>query len=121
MIAFPIPLKVLNPSNDAILKHLGKPESLITYVTDRPGHDLRYAIDSTKIENELGWTRTYNFEEGIRNGYDAFYSEIVKLNNIISNYEKTFTIVLFLILLTPILAQDFKYGAITLQDPSMKN
>ena len=48
-----------------ILKQLGKPESLITYVTDRPGHDLRYAIDSTKAEKELGWNRTYTFEKGI--------------------------------------------------------
>ena len=48
-----------------ILKQLGKPESLITYVTDRPGHDLRYAIDSTKAEKELGWDRTYTFEKGI--------------------------------------------------------
>jgi dTDP-glucose 4,6-dehydratase len=49
-----------------ILKELGKPESLITYVTDRPGHDMRYAIDSTKSENELGWDRTYTFEDGIK-------------------------------------------------------
>lgn len=49
-----------------ILKELSKPESLITFVTDRPGHDLRYAIDSTKVEKELGWTRTYSFEEGIK-------------------------------------------------------
>ena len=48
-----------------ILKQLDKPESLITYVTDRPGHDLRYAIDSTKAEKELGWDRTYTFEKGI--------------------------------------------------------
>ena len=48
-----------------ILKQLNKPESLITYVTDRPGHDLRYAIDSSKVEKELGWTRKYNFDEGI--------------------------------------------------------
>ncbi len=49
-----------------ILKQLDKPESLITYVTDRPGHDLRYAIDSSKVEQELGWNRTYNFEDGIK-------------------------------------------------------
>lgn len=49
-----------------ILKHLGKPESLITFVTDRPGHDLRYAIDSSKVEKELGWNRTYNFDDGIK-------------------------------------------------------
>lgn len=48
-----------------ILKVLGKPESLITYVKDRPGHDLRYAMDPTKIETELGWKPTYNFETGI--------------------------------------------------------
>ncbi len=49
-----------------ILKQLNKPESLITYVTDRPGHDLRYAINSEKVEKELGWNRTYTFEEGIK-------------------------------------------------------
>lgn len=49
-----------------ILKVLDKPESLITYVTDRPGHDLRYAIDPTKIHNELGWLPTTKFDEGIK-------------------------------------------------------
>jgi dTDP-glucose 4,6-dehydratase len=47
------------------LKRLKKPESLITFVEDRPGHDRRYAIDSTKLRNELGWDVTYSFEEGI--------------------------------------------------------
>lgn len=49
-----------------ILHELGKPESLITYVSDRPGHDLRYAIDSTKTEEELGWKLTYDFNQGIK-------------------------------------------------------
>lgn len=49
-----------------ILRELEKPESLITYVTDRKGHDLRYAIDPTKIETELGWKPKYNFESGIK-------------------------------------------------------
>ena len=49
-----------------ILKAVGKPESLITYVTDRKGHDLRYAIDPTKITEELGWKPKYNFETGIK-------------------------------------------------------
>lgn len=49
----------------AVLRELHKPESLITYVTDRPGHDLRYAIDPAKIERELGWRPTCNFEQGI--------------------------------------------------------
>ncbi|WP_127594766.1 dTDP-glucose 4,6-dehydratase [Paenibacillus lautus] len=49
-----------------ILKELGKPESLITYVADRPGHDRRYGIDPTKITNELGWKPKHNFETGIK-------------------------------------------------------
>ncbi len=48
-----------------ILRLLQKPESLITYIEDRPGHDLRYAIDATKIETELGWVPTYQFETGM--------------------------------------------------------
>ena len=49
-----------------IINALGKTEDLITYVTDRKGHDLRYAIDPTKIETELGWKPKYNFETGIK-------------------------------------------------------
>ena len=49
-----------------ILETLGKPESLITFVGDRKGHDLRYAIDPTKIETKLGWKPKYNFESGIK-------------------------------------------------------
>ena len=49
-----------------ILKILGKGEDLIEFVTDRKGHDLRYAIDPTKIENELGWTPQTKFDDGIK-------------------------------------------------------
>ena len=49
-----------------ILKELGKPVSLITYVKDRAGHDMRYAIDPAKIKRELGWEPTTNFDEGIK-------------------------------------------------------
>ena len=49
-----------------ICKELGKPESLITYVTDRKGHDMRYAIDPAKIHNELGWLPETRFVDGIR-------------------------------------------------------
>lgn len=49
-----------------IVHELGKSEELITYVTDRAGHDLRYAIDPTKIHNELGWLPETKFEQGIK-------------------------------------------------------
>lgn len=48
-----------------ILKLLNQSESLITYIKDRPGHDLRYAIDATKLERELGWVPMYTFETGM--------------------------------------------------------
>lgn len=49
-----------------VLKILGKPESLIRFVKDRPGHDRRYAIDPAKLEKELGWSPQYTFESGIQ-------------------------------------------------------
>lgn len=49
-----------------VLRELHKPESLITFVTDRPGHDMRYAIDPSKIHAELGWLPQTRFEDGIR-------------------------------------------------------
>jgi dTDP-glucose 4,6-dehydratase len=49
----------------AILRLLGKPDSLIRYVQDRPGHDRRYAIDCTKMSRELGWSPQVSFEEGL--------------------------------------------------------
>ena len=48
-----------------LLKKLGKPESLVTFVKDRPGHDLRYAIDASKITTKLGWSPSVTFEEGL--------------------------------------------------------
>ena len=48
-----------------ILKELGKSEDVIEFVRDRPGHDRRYAIDSSKVKNELGWTGQFNFEDAI--------------------------------------------------------
>lgn len=50
----------------------GESESLITYVKDRPGHDRRYAIDAKKIKNELGWTPSVTFEEGLRETIDWY-------------------------------------------------
>ncbi|NJD22608.1 MAG: dTDP-glucose 4,6-dehydratase, partial [Melioribacter sp.] len=55
-----------------ILKKLGKSEELIEYVKDRPGHDRRYAIDSSKIKNELGWKPSFNFENAIGDTIDWY-------------------------------------------------
>jgi dTDP-glucose 4,6-dehydratase len=57
-----------------ILNALGKPESLITYVKDRLAHDKRYAIDSSKIQNELGWEPSVGFDEGIQSTIDWYRS-----------------------------------------------
>lgn len=74
-----------------ILKQLGKSEKLITFVTDRPGHDLRYAIDSTKSEKELGWNRTYTFEEGIKETVDWYVNNQEWIDNIKSGeYKKSY-------------------------------
>ena len=72
-----------------ILKELGKPESLITYVTDRKGHDLRYAIDPTKIETELGWSPKYNFESGIKETIDWYVNHQEWMDDVTSGeYQK---------------------------------
>ena len=55
-----------------ILKYLNKPESLIQFVKDRPGHDLRYAMDPTKIQTELGWQPEYDFDSGIKATIDWY-------------------------------------------------
>ena len=57
-----------------ILNKLGKGENLIEFVKDRPGHDKRYAIDSTKIQTELGWKPAFEFEEAISNTIDWYLS-----------------------------------------------
>lgn len=65
-----------------ILNELGKSEDLITYVTDRPGHDLRYAIDSSKVERELGWKLTHNFESGIKETVNWYLNNQDWINDI---------------------------------------
>ena len=52
---------------------------LITYVRDRPGHDLRYAIDATKIEKELGWSAIENFDSGIEKTIDWYIDKYIDL------------------------------------------
>jgi dTDP-glucose 4,6-dehydratase len=59
-----------------ILKKLGKPESIIEYVKDRPGHDQRYSLDCSKIKKEFGWSPKYNFEEALSKTVDWYSSNI---------------------------------------------
>ena len=78
-----------------ILAQLGKPESLITFVTDRKGHDQRYAIDPTKIHNELGWLPETKFEDGIRKTIQWYLDNEAWWKNIVSGeyqqyYEKMY-------------------------------
>jgi len=67
---------------------LGRPEGtsekLITFVKDRPGHDLRYAIDANKINKELGWSPSVTFEQGLSATIDWFLSNKKWLDNVTS-------------------------------------
>ena len=71
----------------------GTSEKLITYVKDRPGHDLRYAIDATKINRVLGWKPTVTFEEGLAKTIDWYFDNSEWLENVTSgeyqNYYKS--------------------------------
>ncbi len=62
----------------------GTSDNLITYVTDRAGHDLRYAIDATKIKNELGWEPSLQFEEGIEKTVKWYLDNESWLNSVTS-------------------------------------
>ncbi|MFH0753774.1 MAG: dTDP-glucose 4,6-dehydratase [Candidatus Omnitrophota bacterium] len=65
-----------------ILKHLKKPESLITYVTDRPGHDRRYALDASKIKAEIGWEPSIDFSSGLIQVIDWYLEHGVWVNDL---------------------------------------
>lgn len=74
---------------EIILKQLGKPKSLIKHVTDRPGHDRRYAIDATKLIDQLNWKPSVTFEQGIKNTIDWYLNNKQWLKNIVSgDYQK---------------------------------
>ena len=78
-----------------LLHTLGKDESLITHVQDRPGHDRRYAIDNTKITSQLGWSPSYTFEEGMKQTIQWYLSNREWIENITSGtyaryYEKIY-------------------------------
>ncbi len=73
-----------------ILGYLGKPESLVQHVTDRPGHDRRYAIDAGKIEQALGWGPVVTFEVGIRKTLDWYASNQEWLDSMTSGAYRTY-------------------------------
>lgn len=74
----------------AILGVLNKPESLITFVKDRPGHDMRYAIDPAKIHNELGWLPKTKFDDGIKQTVEWYLENRTWWENIISGEYKNY-------------------------------
>lgn len=83
-------VKVLCQIMDAKLRRTdGESAKLITYVKDRPGHDLRYAIDANKINQELGWKPSVTFEQGLEITIDWYLSNVEWLNSVTSGaYEK---------------------------------
>jgi len=86
-------IKVIIKTVDRLLGNAeGTSEKLITYVTDRAGHDLRYAIDSTKLKDELGWEPSLQFEEGIEKTVRWYLDNQEWMDNITSGeYEKYYT------------------------------
>jgi dTDP-glucose 4,6-dehydratase len=73
--------------DEKLVRDAGTSEKLITFVKDRPGHDLRYAIDATKIERELGWRPSVTFEQGLEKTVVWYLSNEEWLNNVTSgNY-----------------------------------
>ena len=73
-----------------IIRELGKSEDLIEFVTDRPGHDRRYAIDPTKIHNELGWLPATKFDDGIKKTIDWYLTHKSWWEKIISGEYKDY-------------------------------
>ena len=83
-------VKVLINTVDRLIgRQEGEDMNLITYVTDRAGHDMRYAIDSTKLQKELGWEPSLQFEEGIEKTVKWYLENEAWMNNILNgDYEK---------------------------------
>jgi dTDP-glucose 4,6-dehydratase len=69
---------------ELILKRLGKSRSLIRHVTDRPGHDRRYAIDATKLMEQLDWRPSVSFEQGLAKTIDWYLQNKTWLANVVS-------------------------------------
>lgn len=71
-------------------REVGESEKLISYVTDRKGHDLRYAIDATKLETELGWTPSITFEEGLEKTVDWYLANAEWIEKVSSGAYQTY-------------------------------
>ena len=79
--------------NRKLKRSAGTSENLITYVKDRAGHDLRYAIDSTKIQKELGWKPSLQFAEGLEKTVYWYLANEEWMNNVTSgDYQKYYDI-----------------------------
>jgi dTDP-glucose 4,6-dehydratase len=79
-----------------VLRILGKPESLITFVKDRPGHDRRYAIDHSKISREWGWKSEVTFEKGMKETVDWYLASAdwireIKDDSYLAYYDRMYT------------------------------
>ncbi len=75
--------------DEKLKREKGNSKNLITYVTDRAGHDMRYAIDASKLKNELGWTPSVTFEEGLSNTIDWYLNNQEWLESVTSgNYKE---------------------------------
>jgi dTDP-glucose 4,6-dehydratase len=88
-------IELCRQMDEKLGREKGVSEKLITYVTDRAGHDLRYAIDATKIKNELGWMPSLQFAEGISKTIDWYLNNSLWLNHVTSGdyrkyYEKQY-------------------------------
>ena len=80
---------LINTVDRLLARPEGADMDLITYVTDRAGHDLRYAIDSTKLQKELGWEPSLQFEEGIEKTVKWYLDNQEWLDNVTSgDYQK---------------------------------
>ena len=65
-------------------RNIGTSEKLISFVKDRPGHDLRYSIDASKLNNELNWKPSLDFEEGLSKTIDWYLNNVTWLKNVTS-------------------------------------
>jgi dTDP-glucose 4,6-dehydratase len=74
----------------SILDYLGRGEDLLTYVTDRPGHDRRYAINPRKVREELGWQPRWTFDEGLRTTVEWYKTNSNWCSNVRSGEYRTY-------------------------------